>query len=65
MEEGWKTCERPDSENTLQEVTFGLKGFSEDRSVVQAPECTVNGLIEEATNLWNLTMLYRGWQPYL
>jgi serine/threonine-protein kinase ATR len=53
------------AKNTLQEVTFRLKGFSEDRSAVQAPECTVNGLIEEATNLRTLAILYRGWRPYM
>jgi phosphatidylinositol kinase/protein kinase (PI-3 family) len=49
------------AKNTLQEVTLRLKGFSEDRSAVQAPKCTVNGPIEDATNLRNLAMLYRGW----
>jgi serine/threonine-protein kinase ATR len=50
---------------TLQEVAFRLKGFSDDRSAVRSPECTVNELIEQATNPRNLAMLYRGWQAYL
>jgi serine/threonine-protein kinase ATR len=50
---------------TLQGVSFRLKGFSDDRSAVNSPECTVNRLIEDATNPANLARLFRGWQPFI
>jgi serine/threonine-protein kinase ATR len=65
----WKKQNRASTEitakMTLKEVERRLDGFSEDRSTVNSPECTVKRLIQQATDTRNLAMLFRGWQPYL
>jgi serine/threonine-protein kinase ATR len=50
---------------TLKEVERRLDGFSEDRTTITSPECTVTTLIAQATNPKNLAMLFRGWQAFI
>ena len=62
---GNRTAIETTAKMTLKEIESRLEGFSEDRSTINSPECTVRNLIEQATDTRNLALLFHGWQAFI
>ena len=62
---GNRTAIETTAKLTLKEIESRLEGFSEDRSTINSPECTVRNLIEQATDTRNLALLFHGWQAFI
>ena len=62
---GNKTSTEITAKQTLREVERRLAGLSDDRSTLLSTDCVVKNLIEQSTNLNNLTQMFFGWQSFL
>jgi serine/threonine-protein kinase ATR len=60
-----KLASNLEANNVLKEVGRRLDGFSEDRSTINSPECTVQNLIAQATSENNLITMFFGWQAFI